>query len=244
MYSGLKHQSALHVHSNHISNNLLSSTGVSRQDAMAMNHTLDKWTDSLPAYFRLDQYSSTNDTAILFARNRLWWRFWNMKIILFRQFLLGRAVEQRKNPYSSAPSSYETACLNVAISAASNTISSISSFVETAEPSRLVTWYSIFFLFHASLVVALAILGDGSSPNIPKWQDELERARHVLRVVFGSNPLAMRCAAVLDFIVQPVGMPSQGADMWVPSDINQPLMDLSAWPTDGADPLTFFGWPE
>jgi transcriptional regulatory protein GAL4 len=113
---------------------------------MSMNRTLDAWTDTIPVYFRQDRYTGTNDTSILFAKHRLWWRFWNLKIILFRQFLLGRAVQQQKHPKRTALSDMETQCRDVAVSAASNTISSISNFLENAEITRLVTWYSMYVL--------------------------------------------------------------------------------------------------
>jgi transcriptional regulatory protein GAL4 len=110
---------------------------------MSMNRTLDAWTDSLPVYFRRDYYAGINDSSVLFARHRIWWRFWNLKIILFRHFLLARAVEQRKHSRGAALSDMEAQYQDVAVNAASNTISSISSFLENAEITRLVTWYSM-----------------------------------------------------------------------------------------------------
>lgn len=79
---------------------------------------------------------------------------------------------------------------------------------------------------------------------MPKWQDDLDKVRHVFRNVFGSNPLAMRCAAVLDLIIQPMA-PAVEENLWAQAGAVDPsYMDFSAWPTDGADPLTFFGWSE
>jgi hypothetical protein len=98
-------------------------------------------------------------------------------------------------------------------------------------------------MFHASLVTALAILGNASSPEIPKWQEDLGKVRRILRETFGTNPLAIRCAAVLDAIVQP-SMPVAGADIWTSEDSNPLFMDFSAWPLDGGDPLTLFGWQD
>ena len=93
------------------------------------------------------------------------------------------------------------------------------------------------------MVIALAILGNVGSPDVPKWQDDLVKVRYVFRTVFASNPLAMRCAAVLDLIIQPVA-PAINEGMWAQDAVDQSFMDFSAWPTDGADPLTFFGWSD
>jgi transcriptional regulatory protein GAL4 len=143
LYSGLKWQSTLHLHSNYISNALLSSNGVSAQEAMSMDQTLDSWILSLPDYFRQQQDISIPDQGILFAKHRLWWRFWNIKIILFRNFLLTRAVAQRTQSQGGALSDTETKCRDVAVRAASDTISSISSFLDKVTITRLISWYSM-----------------------------------------------------------------------------------------------------
>ena len=143
LYSGLKWQSDLHVHSNHISNRLLSSTGVSSEDANFMDRSLDAWAEKLPLYFRMDQETTCPDPAFLFARCRLWWRFWNLKIILFRQLLLKRAVERSKQaPFTTLPST-DAQNRSTAITAASSTINSIHSFSQSGLDNKLVAWYSM-----------------------------------------------------------------------------------------------------
>jgi transcriptional regulatory protein GAL4 len=100
-----------------------------------------------------------------------------------------------------------------------------------------------FFIFHASLVIALAILGNVGSPDLPKWQDDLEHVQHVLRNVFRANPLAARCAAVLDLIVHPAA-PAMDDNLWTQHGLDSSLIDFSMWPSDGGDPLSFFGWSD
>lgn len=143
LYSGLKWQSDFHVHSNYISNRLLSSTGLSPEDAISMDRLLDSWSERLPSYFRMDQETMSTDPAFLFARCRLWWRFWNVKIILFRQILLKRAVERSKQGISVTPSEADVKSRNTAINAASSTIASIQSFSRSGLTTRLVAWYSM-----------------------------------------------------------------------------------------------------
>ncbi|KAK9773180.1 hypothetical protein SCAR479_10097 [Seiridium cardinale] len=53
IYSGLKYQSSFHVQSNHISNRLLSASGISREEALSLNQTLDSWSKTLPSYFQI-----------------------------------------------------------------------------------------------------------------------------------------------------------------------------------------------
>lgn len=103
---------------------------------------------------------------------------------------------------------------------------------------------SSYFLFHASLVIALAILGDTESPLLPSWQADIENTRHVFRVLYADNPLANRCADILDLIVPgsapvPLDWANVQLDPALPA-----LMDFSAWPNDAGDFLSLFGYPE
>ena len=143
LYSGMKWQSDLHLHSNYISNRLLSSTGVSPEDASSMDQALNAWTQRLPAYFNLDQELTSADPAFLFARCRIWWRFWNLKIILFRQLLLKRAVERSKQMVSSTSTDQDGQRMYAAVAAARATIVSIQNFTASGLNNRLVAWYSM-----------------------------------------------------------------------------------------------------
>ncbi|VUC31000.1 unnamed protein product [Clonostachys rosea] len=135
-------QSDLHVHSNHISNRLLSATRVTAEDAQSMDRSLEIWSDSVPSYFRLEQQVSCGDPAFLFARYRLWWRFWNIKIILFRQILLKQVVERFKGTPMAFSERDKRSC-SVAIQAARSTVASIHAFSQTSPVTKLVAWYSM-----------------------------------------------------------------------------------------------------
>lgn len=143
LYSGMRWQSDLHIHSNYISNRLLSSTGISPDDALSMDRSLNVWSETLPPYFRLDQEAHSYDPAFFFAKCRLWWRLWNIKIILFRQLLLQRAVERSKRGVFKASSETELESMKQAMDAASATITSIHDYSQNGLLTRLVAWYSM-----------------------------------------------------------------------------------------------------
>ena len=100
--------------------------------------------------------------------------------------------------------------------------------------------YSSYFLFHASLVIALAILGDAESPDLPRWQADLDNVRTVFRVTFSHHPLAQRCADILDMIVPNTPIDTQA---WNDVQLDPSMIDFSAWPNDGGEFLGLFGWP-
>ncbi|KAH6867352.1 fungal-specific transcription factor domain-containing protein [Thelonectria olida] len=242
LYSGMKYQSDLHLKSNHISNRLLSSSGISPEGALSMDATLDRWSNTLPMYLRLDYDVSLAEPSFYFNRSRLWWRFWNLKIITFRQLFLKRAVERGKGIVPTQVNQVDEKCRSIAVHAASATVASIDQYTKHREITRLVAWYSIYFIFHASLVISLAILGDSESPELPKWQGELNTVRHIFRNVFVDNQLAARCANILDVIVPDyLATPED----WTNFQLDPSLMDFSTWPTVPTDDFFgIFSWPE
>ncbi|KAF5596660.1 GAL4-transcription factor [Fusarium subglutinans] len=223
LYSGMKYQSYLHVKSNYISNRLLSSSCIALEDALSMDLTLDKWSSILPEYLKLNHHVPSAEPAFYFNRSRLWWRFWNLKIIIFRQLFLKRAIGRGNSSMTVPVNEVDERCMNIAI-------------------TRLVTWYSIYFTFHASLVIILAILSNSESPDMPKWQEDVNTVRHIFRGVFADIELATRCANIIDVILPD---PLLTAGDWANVQLDPMLMDFSTWPAASADEFaSILGWPD
>lgn len=79
-------------------------------------------------------------------------------------------------------------------------------------------------------MILLAIIGDAESPDLPKWQSDLDMVRHVFRDVFSDNQLAARCAGILDEILLPGYLTS--SENWPNLELEPWSMDLQAWPTE------------
>ncbi|KAL2128544.1 hypothetical protein VTI74DRAFT_9042 [Chaetomium olivicolor] len=242
IYSGMKAQSDFHVHSNHISNRLLSPAGVSTDEALAMNQALVTWSKTLPLYFQLDQELAASQPWYIFARARLWWRIWNLKIILFRQILLKRAIGRTRNVPATAVHKDDDKCTEICVDAAHSTVLSIQSYLEQAVLTRLAGWYSMFFLFHAALVIVLAILGDSESPELLKWERDIDIAQSIFRGVLADNPLAARCADIFDRIL-PLGRSRIPGQLHLDNQFKD-MHDPSTWSSDITNMFGSFGWPD
>lgn len=100
-----------------------------------------------------------------------------------------------------------------------------------------------YFLFHASLISALAILGDLESPETAAWQADVDTANHTFRTMLTSNPLASRCADILGLIVPP--QPEQTASPVISDEfLYRDELDFSSWPMDPADVFNSLGWTD
>ncbi|TWU76249.1 lactose regulatory protein lac9 and GAL4-like protein [Metarhizium rileyi] len=242
-YSSIKYQSDFHLHSNHISNRLLATSGISPDEALRLESSLETWCETLPAYFKMAQDPVSLEPSYLFARSRLWWRIWNLRIILFRQIVLSRAMRRRRGSLVTASTDLDNRCRDLAVQAAHSTIISIRQFLAQTSMTRLINWYATYFLFHASLISALAMLGDVESDEATEWQADVDIANSTFRTMLTSNPLASRCADILGLIVPP--RPEQTTSPLIGGELLFcDELDFSSWPMDPADVLNSLEWTD
>lgn len=140
-YSSLREQSEFHLYTNHISNRLLSDPGLSPEAALSSGRAMDAWCEKLPLYFRLDVQPTSQLRWYSFARARLWWRFWNLKIIVFRHILLRQAIATRSQLVDFASSPDQEECKRRCLEAARATIASVQQY-SMQELTRLEGWYA------------------------------------------------------------------------------------------------------
>jgi len=99
-----------------------------------------------------------------------------------------------------------------------------------------------YFLFHATLIVVLAILGDPQSPEVIAWQADVDVARNNFQTILGDNPLASRCVDIINHILPPDDSYDAGV---IPHEhFFSDDMDFSMWPTDSDDVLGLLGWTD
>ena len=162
IYTPLICQSLFHAATNSLHHRLISAPGPSPQELIALNQTIDTWENTIPSYFQIESpYTQSNET-FLFARYRLSWRAWNLKILLSRPVILHWAARLKnadEKPSNNAVEEVE--CRKICVQSASATINSISEFVSTGIVSRLSTWYMLyvsnfikFFLIHPVNAIA------------------------------------------------------------------------------------------
>ena len=126
-----------------MSNHVLSTTGVSAEEALAMSQELDAWSETLPSYFQIHRDVSCHHKWYLFARVKLWWRFWNMKIILFRHILLRNAKKDVEEELPPEIGVVDAKCREACVAAAHSTITSIHNFLDGIVVTRFVGWYAM-----------------------------------------------------------------------------------------------------
>ena len=143
IYSSLKVQSQLHLLTNKISNRLLCAPSLSSEEALTLNKPLVEWAATVPAYFQLNQPTSSPSEWYVFARSKIWWRYWNLQIILFRSILLRAAVDKIHGRQLHDLTAEDEQCKIVCLEAAHLTIGTIDQYIEQNSLTRLAAWYSL-----------------------------------------------------------------------------------------------------
>lgn len=146
IYSSLIAQSRFHVISNGISDRLLSSPTVCASEALTLNAVLGSWAATLPWYFQLDQPTSLPYDWYLFARQKVWWRYWNLQILLTRPQLLTWAMRRMGSQQTSDDTPEEAKCRKICLDSAHRTITTANAYIRETALTRLMSWYTLYVL--------------------------------------------------------------------------------------------------
>lgn len=170
---------------------------------------MDEWYNSLPHYLRNDDPNEFEWISL--SRNRLMWRYWNLRILLYRPILLRWAIERwrRNRPGRPGPQASDSSdadedpaerkCRFLCLQNARATISSISEYMERHICTRLAAWYILYFLFQAVLIPIIFLMADPTSADAGSWYLDVETTKSLLtHPSLINNRLATRCLEVIN----------------------------------------------
>ncbi|KFY39549.1 hypothetical protein V495_05890 [Pseudogymnoascus sp. VKM F-4514 (FW-929)] len=199
IYSSLIVQSKLHQAINPVYHRLISTPPPGAHELLSLQKPIDDWEASIPPYFQLDNPDVHQHDALILARYRLTWRAANVRIILFRPIVLKWAARRwtaQDIPETEDPE--EEQCRQLCLQSARETIASISRYMTTNIPSRLGSWYMLYFLFQAGLIPIIFLITTSTSPSAPSWLDDLRVTKDLLSYAAVTNRLADRCLEVIN----------------------------------------------
>ncbi|KAI9370734.1 fungal-specific transcription factor domain-containing protein [Aspergillus egyptiacus] len=205
LYSGMIAQAKFHMLTNSVYQRLISSPSPTPEETLSLEKPMEEWYNGLPDYIKQPELSSVSDNFAL-VRNRLLWRDWNLRILIYRPILL-RWASRRWTPNTSTEPEdpFEADCRMLCLRNARLTISSIADFVNNHLVTRLGAWYILYFLFQAGLIPTILLMTDPTSVDAPTWLQEIESTKTLLLYPsLSNNHLAGRCLDVLNRLTSPV----------------------------------------
>ncbi|KAH6667955.1 fungal-specific transcription factor domain-containing protein [Halenospora varia] len=164
----------------------ISNAVISEELAHKFEEELRLWKKSLPEYF----FEGETPSWFLGPRAVIFWKEQNLRMILWRG-------GQRSYKTGSRSETAIQKCMHVAI----ESVQAICNFCTSA--GRLhqgLSWYAIYFLFQAVLVLDVGLLQAPQDALATTWRSVIDQAHQCLTQLGSSNAAALRCIAVLNRI--------------------------------------------
>lgn len=243
LYSGLIAQTQLNMKVNKVYNRIIAKPSPTAEEVLELNKRIDEFTAGLPSYFQEDGNMSPYRNGVVFAKYRLMWRYKNLRIIMFRPFVLQRILssDQSNNnvPRSAMMSSpAEKECRRICLQNSHETIQSVNEFLYTSTRSTISVWYAVYFLFQACLIPLICVFSEPQSDHAVDWMADVETTKSILQGLSSENTLAVRfldvierlCEHYLIDVEKKNGIPTTTQN--AVSSIQEPVIPKSEFMTD------------
>ncbi|KAG9558488.1 hypothetical protein KCU71_g10169, partial [Aureobasidium melanogenum] len=121
----------------------------------------------------------------------------NFRIIMYRPFVIRSVLSSAKGLDGLGPSPTEQAVIDRCLSEAKTTISSIRTYWSAGVHNRLSAWYSLYFVFQASLIPCLCLRNQPNAPLASDWRSQIQQTLFVMTEMNDINPSSIECQSVI-----------------------------------------------
>lgn len=197
VYSSVRLQSLFHLLSNSIYERIITDPFPTAKLLLEWDNTyLDQWKKSIPTYF---QKQADVSSKFKLAHSVLDWRFRNLKIIMYRTFLLKKVIVNPKMNQKNSICEFEVKAGDICLEECIATIQSMSNYwqMKTAY-NRMDAWYSLFFLIPAVLMPLVCLRNDPTSHNAVIWTLNISLAQSIIRSIMNICPTASKILELIE----------------------------------------------
>ncbi|KAI0969164.1 fungal-specific transcription factor domain-containing protein [Xylaria arbuscula] len=203
-YTALVAQANFHTATTPIYCRVISKPPPSANELLSMESRLiEPWLKSLPSHF-----SEGTITTIKYRHAHLVmkWRLRNFRIIMYRPFVIRKALNARDRRYDESPE--DLRAYDICLNQAKETITSISNYVTDTKCNRLEAWYALYFLFQAALIPCICLRNDSTSSAADDWKEQIMSAWKSIVALESLNSSSARCCqAIAELCGQYVDIP-------------------------------------
>lgn len=208
-HSAIADQARFHLMTSEIYARVISLPFPSAQELLQMD---DERINAWYAIWSLE--ADRVEARFVLSRSVMEWRYRNLRIIMFRPFVIRKALQARMR--QGATPQVESAT-NIAISRclaeAKASILSINAFWSTGRHTCMASWYALYFLFQASMIPSVCLRNDPASTMAQDWREQLDIALNVMRSMFSINPSSRECHEVVlrlcsSYLINASGVPT------------------------------------
>ncbi|KAI3478884.1 hypothetical protein L1887_59119 [Cichorium endivia] len=192
-HSAIAAQARFHLMTNEIYAKVISLPFPSAQELLTLD---DERISSWHAIWSLE--ASPIDSRFLLSRSIMEWRYRNLRVIMFRPFVIRKVLKARMSQIDSSISdaAAETAVARC-LAEAKSSIMSINAFWATGRRNCMASWYALYFLFQASMIPSVCLRNEPMSELSPDWREQLNTALKIMQSMFSINPSSRECYEVV-----------------------------------------------
>ncbi|RYC65183.1 hypothetical protein CHU98_g1060 [Xylaria longipes] len=200
-YTALITQASFHTATTPIYCRVISKPPPSANELLSLESRLiEPWLRSLPSHFA---ECITTPAKYRHAHSVMKWRLRNFRIIMYRPFVIRKALNARDRRYDESPDDLKA--YDICLSQAKETITSISDYVAETKCNRLEACY---FLFQAALIPCICLRNDSASPAAEDWKEQIMATMKSITALAPLNSSSARCCqAIADMCGQFVDAP-------------------------------------
>ncbi|KAF3801578.1 Acetamidase regulatory protein [Colletotrichum gloeosporioides] len=195
-YTAVRTQASFHIATTPIYTRVISKPLPSADEMLRLDQDLlEPWLSSIPPYFSEAATNPPPPPKYALAHAVMSWRYRNLRIIMYRPFVIRRALQARDRRADDSPSN--TRAYEKCLADAKATITSISDFWDRNEHNRLGAWYALYFLFQAALIPCICLRNDPTSPNAADWRHQVTTTTRCIAALAPVNSSSSRCYQVI-----------------------------------------------
>ena len=191
-HSAIADQARFHLMTSEIYARVISLPFPSAQELLQMDdERISAWyaiwsveEDKVEARFRL-------------SRSVMDWRYRNLRIIMFRPFVIRKALQARVRQRTPQVESANDVAIDRCLAEAKASITSINTFWSSGRRTCMASWYALYFLFQASMIPSVCLRNDPTSTMAQDWREQLDIALSIMQSMFLINPSSRECYEVV-----------------------------------------------
>lgn len=192
IYTSVRLQSSFHLLTNSIYERIITEPFPSSAQLLKWDEQyLQRWKNLIPDYFK---DNATVPLQFKLAHSVLEWRYRNLRIIMYRTFLLKKVIINANNTIDD----FDLRAGEICLQECSATIRSMDTFWNLKQRNnRMDAWYSLYFLIPAVVMPLVCLRNEPTSLKSNNWRQDISMAKSIIERLINICPTANR---ILDLI--------------------------------------------
>lgn len=193
IYTSLRLQSLFYLLTNGIYERIISDPLPSCRSLLEWDgQYIQRWKAMIPEYYSEDREVPPEYRL---SHAVIYWRYRNLRIIIYRFFVLKRQYDQDQSLEDECEMQASTECLNECRA----TIQSMDRFWNCKLVyNRMDAWWSLYFLIHAVMMPLVCLRNDSLSMEADGWRNDVLMSKGIISKIMSICPPASRILDLID----------------------------------------------